>query len=179
MFEEGKYYVCVGKPSTEEVNDFIASVFGNNRIRRRNTIYVGGHKFYTEDSEFNFTKDMIYGPVRYEFLQNDYGLYYKLSERNEQYFEKVDVTIDESIFEHIRKLEWVKNLNIKPDYIDKKNGEVKFKIECTVMTTNGCVRYVDISHNELTDAAKILLKEIKIAVLKDGNLFKAIKGKYK
>ena len=179
MFEEGKYYVCVGKPSTEEVNDFIASVFGSNRIRRRNRMFVGGHVFYTEDCEFNFTKDKIYGPVTCGHLKNDCGMYYKLSERNEQYFEKINVTIDESMFEHIRKLECVRNLNIKPDYIDRKNDEVKFKIECTVMTTDRYVRYIDISHNELTDAAKILLREIKIAVLKDSNLFKAIKGKYK
>lgn len=106
-------------------------------------------------------------------------MFYKLSERDENYFKKIDVTIDESMFEHIRKLECVRNLNIKPDYIDRKNDEVKFKIECKVMTTNGYVRYIDIRHNELTDAAKILLREIKIAVLKDSNLFKAIKGKYK
>lgn len=179
MFEEGKYYVCVGKPSTEEVNDFIATVFGSSRFRRRNTIYVGGHEFHTEDSEFNFTKDKMYGPVTWGHLKNDCGMYYKLSERDENYFKKIDVTIDESIFEHIRKLECVRNLNIKPDYIDRKNGEVKIKIECTVMTTDRYVRYIDISHNELTDAAKILLREIKIAVLKDSNLFKAIKGKYK
>ena len=177
MFEKGKYYVCVGKPTTEEVNDFIASVFGNNRMRRRRTIYFEDREFYTEDSYFNFTKDKIYGPVTLGHLKNDCGMYYKLSERDENYFKKIDVTIDESIFEHIRKLECVRNLNIKPDYIDRKNDKVKFKIECTVMTTDGCVRYIDISRNELTDAAKILLREIKIAVLKDCKLLKAIKGR--
>ena len=179
MFEEDKYYVCVGKPSTEEVNDFIASVFGSNRIRRRSTIYFGGREFHTEDSEFNFTKDKMYGPVIWGHLKNDCGMYYKLSERDENYLKEVDVTIDESMFEHIRKLECVRNLDIKPDYIDRKDGEVKFKIECTVMTTDGYARYIDISHNELTDAAKILLREIKIAVLKNCKLLKAIRGKYK
>lgn len=175
MFEKGKYYVCVGKPTTEEVNDFIASVFGNNRIRRRRTIYFEDREFYTEDSYFNFTKDKIYGPVTLGHLKNDCGMYYKLSERDENYFKKIDVTIDESIFEHIRKLECVRNLNIKPDYIDRKNNEVKFKIEC-IYATDEYIRYTGISRNELTDAAKILLREIKIAVLKDCKLLKAIKG---
>lgn len=178
MFEKGKYYVCVGKPTTEEVNDFIASVFGNNRFRRRNTIYVGSREFYTEDSYFDFTKDKIYGQVTCGCLRNDSGLYYKLSEKDENYFKEIDVAFDDKMFKPIYKLKCVRHLDIKPDHIDRKNGKVKFKIGCTVMTIDGCVRYIDISRNELTDAAKILLREIKIAVLKDCKLLKAIKGRY-
>ena len=173
MFEEGKYYVCVGKPTTEEVNNFIASVFGNNRIRRRRTIY-----FETEDSYFDFTKDKIYGPVTLGHLRNDCGIYYKLSEGDENYLKEVDVAFDDKMFKPIYKLKCVKNLSIKPDYIDRKNDEVKFKIGCTIITIDGCVRYIDISRNELTDAAKILFREIKIAVLKDCKLLKAIRGRY-
>ena len=180
MFEKGKYYVCVCKPSTEELSDFIISVFGNNRIRRRNTVYCveEDREFYTEDSYFNFTKGKIYGPVTWGLLKNDCGMYYMLSEKDEDNFKEVDVTFDDKIFKPFYKLKCVRNLDIKPDYIDRKNNKVKFKIECTVMTIDGCVRYIDISHKELTDAAKILLRDIKIAVLKDCKLLKAIKGQY-
>jgi hypothetical protein len=178
MFEKGKYYVCIGKPSTEEVNDFIASVFGNNRFRRRSTIYFEDREFYTEDCEFNFTKDKIYGPVvTWGLLKNDCGMYYKLSERDENYFQEIDVTFDDKMFKPIYELKCVRNLSIKPDYIDRKNDEVKFKIEC-IYATDEYIRYTGISRNELTDTAKILLREIKIAVLKDCKLLKAIRGRY-
>lgn len=179
MFESGKYYLCIEtrKVNNASINDFIDTVFGNNkRIREYRSRFNRYNEFYDDytDSLGVFSKNRIYHCPTNDALVDDKDNLIFLTDYNDYVFKEVEFDTSD-VNDILSKFDAYKNGLITLEPYAKIGDEIMYK--CKIIIFGKVNKGVAVAmSSDKAYAITLAYKEARKNLLTKTKLFNSICG---